>query len=128
MPRRGGRAPILSFLRFVVAEAVRGPAVGPDDPLAVWLGSGNWDAEAFARTGDLDVQRRPTQRPAFGFAIRLCIGTRLPSVAFNVPMEMGAGVGRRVQAGLVEYIRVITAGRAIRPLGRPVLDRAMPDR
>ena len=80
--------PIKVLNRWVVAETeVRGRAIRPGDRVHVVRSAANRDPERLAAPDDLDLDRSPNPRLAFGKGIHACIGAQLARMETRIAVS-----------------------------------------
>jgi len=78
-------SPANHFMRYAVRDVeIRGRAIRSGDAVVVWLGSANRDEEAFDRSFEFDISRRPNRHVAFGIGPHYCIGHTVARLSLHL--------------------------------------------
>jgi cytochrome P450 len=78
-------SPAAHFLRHATRDTdVDGQAIAAGDPVVVWLGSANRDADVFRAPFTFDARRHPNKHMTFGIGPHYCVGHSVARIALRV--------------------------------------------
>jgi cytochrome P450 len=100
-------SPASHFVRYATQPVtLRGVDIDEGDPVVVWVGSANRDADVFPDPYRFDVTRRPNKHLSFGSGPHYCVGHTVARIGLRLMFEE---IFRHVEsfelAGEVEHLR-----------------------
>ena len=100
-------SPASHFVRYATKNlTLRGVEIEEGDPVVVWVGSADRDADAFPDPYRFDIERRPNKHLAFGSGPHYCVGHQVARVGLRLLFEE---IFRDIEsfelAGEVEHLR-----------------------
>ena len=100
-------SPASHFVRYATQPVtLRGVDIDEGDPVVVWVGSANRDADVFPDPYRFDIARRPNKHLSFGSGPHYCVGHTVARIGLRLLFEE---IFRHVEsfelAGEVEHLR-----------------------